>query len=80
MTREGKSKRIQAGSAAAAGVQLVRIHRDTRTKAVRSLVSMSAPVCVCVFICCISRSSVSQCHLKSKMSCGADLPPLPCCH
>lgn len=29
----------------AAGVQLVRLHRDTHTEAIRSLVGISAPVC-----------------------------------
>lgn len=47
MVRGGKSERIHTRSAAA-GVQLVRLHRDTQTKAIRSLVGMSAPVCVCV--------------------------------
>lgn len=46
MAREGKSERIQTRSAAAAGVQLVRLHRDKQTKAIRSPVGMSAPVCV----------------------------------
>lgn len=46
---ERKKVREEADMIAdAAGVQLVRLHRDTQTKAIRSLVGIAAPVCVCM--------------------------------
>lgn len=48
---ERKSERSPEAVAAAAWVQLVRLHRDSQTEAIRSLVGISAPVCVYVCVC-----------------------------
>lgn len=44
--RERKTGKEPDAMAAVAGVQLVRLHRYTQTEAIRSLVGISAPVCV----------------------------------
>lgn len=51
--KEGLKKRKTeelSAMTAAAGVQLVRLHTDTQTETIWSLVGISAPVCVCVCV------------------------------